>query len=149
MAIKNLATVYINGRNLTHYTVLPLKWGNLLDERLDEMYLSLRRCPIETFKPLTPVEIHYSNTLSFGGETVDMQTKVRRYIVANDKNAAESPPGSKRWDHDLYIIELTKYLECIIVDTNTITNDLGRNYAGNPAPVTPDISESSGTDTGV
>ena len=84
MAIKNSATVYINGRNLTHYTILPLKWGNLLDERLDEMHLSLRRCPIETFKPLTPVEIHYSNTLSFGGETVDTQTNVIRYTVAHD-----------------------------------------------------------------
>lgn len=137
MAIKNSATVYINGRNLTHYTVLPLKWGNLLDERLDEMYLSLRRCPIETFKPLTPVEIHYSNTLSFGGDTVDTQTNVIRYIVANDSGATESPVGSGRWNHDLYIIELTKYLECIVVDTNTITNDLGRMYVENTGPVTP------------
>lgn len=134
MAIKNSATVYINGRNLTHYTVLPLKWGNLLDERLDEMYLSLRRCPIETFKPLTPVEIHYSNTLSFGGETVDTQTNVIRYIVANDSGAVESPVGSGRWNHDLYIIELTKYLECIVVDTNTITNTLGRVYVEDPEP---------------
>lgn len=148
MAIKNLATVYINGRNLTHYTVLPLKWGNLLDERLDEMYLSLRRCPIETFKPLTPVEIHYSNMLSFGGETVDTQTKVRRYIVANDSGAVESPVGSKRWNHDLYIIELTKYLECIVVDTNTITNDLGRIYTGAASNVSPVIESYEGAGIG-
>ena len=148
MAIKNSATVYINGRNLTHYTVLPLKWGNLLDERLDEMYLSLRRCPIETFKPLTPAEIHYSNTLSFGGETVDTQTNVIRYIVANDSGAVESPVGSGRWNHDLYIIELTKYLECIVVDTNTITNDLGRTYTGAASNVSPVIESYEGAGIG-
>lgn len=148
MAIENKAAVYIGGRNYTHYLVTPIKWGNLLDERLDELHLALRRCPVESFNPLTPVELHLSNRLYFGKTTVDTQTEVKRYIIANDQNAAESPPGSKRWDHDLYIIELTKYLECIIVDTNTITNDLGRNYTGNPAPVTPEVTKSSGTDPG-
>ena len=35
MAIENKAAVHIGGRNYTHYLVTPIKWGNLLDERLD------------------------------------------------------------------------------------------------------------------
>ena len=128
--IKNSAVIYINGINMTAFTVTPLKWANLLDERLDEMFLGLRRCPFEVFKPLTPVEIHFSNELYFNS-TVDTQTDIKRYIVATDENATENPTGSGFYDHDLYIIELTKYLERIIVDTSTITNDLGRNYTKN------------------
>ena len=138
--IKNSATIYINGINLTAFVVQPLKWGNLLDERLDEMFLSLRHCPFENFKPLTPVEIHFSNALVFGSTTIDTQTDVKRYIVADDQNATENPNGSGLYNHDLYVIELTKLLECIAVDTNTITNDLGRTYTNNPQSVSGDLN---------
>lgn len=69
MAIKNTSAVYINGINLTKYTVLPLKWGKFLDERPDEIYIALRHCPIKSFKPLSPVEIRKTNVLSFGNVT--------------------------------------------------------------------------------
>lgn len=137
MAIQNKAAVYIDGINLTPFTVMPIKWGNLLDERLDEAYISLRHCPIEIFKPLTPVEIRFSNRLYFGNTTVDTQNKTKKYVVANDTGAQENPAGSGLYDHDLYIIEMTKLLECIVVDTITFTNDLGRNYAGNAKTVVP------------
>ena len=144
MAIRNKAAVYINGINLTCFTVMPIKWGNLLDEQLDECYLSLRHCPIKNFKPLTPVEIHFSNELYFASTSVNTQKRIKRYIVANDTGATESPIGSKRWDHDLYIIEVTKILECIVVDTLTFTNDLGRNYASNAQAVIPITIKDSG-----
>lgn len=132
MAIRNKATVYINGRNYTFAAVMPIKWGNLLDERLDEMYLSLRKVKKQNFTPLTPVEIHFSNQLYFGSTDVDApQTATKRYIIADDANVTENPVGSGWYDHDLYLIELTKILECVIVDTNTVTNDLGRNYIAN------------------
>ena len=136
--IRNYATIWINGINLTHYVVMPLKWGNFLDERLDEMYLSLRRCPIENFKPLTPIEIQFVSTLYFGPvtNTVNTESQAKRYVIADDQNATENPVGSGFYDHDLYIIELTKLLECIAVDTNTITNDLGRTYTDNAKQVT-------------
>ena len=137
MAIKNSAAVYINGINLTAFTVTPLKWGNFLDEQLDEMYLALRHCPIENFKPLTPVEIHFKNELYFGSTTVDTQTKIKRYFVANDSNAEENPVGRKLYNHDLYLIEITKYAECIVVDTITFTNDLGREYLVHPSAIVP------------
>lgn len=128
MAIKNTSVVYINGINLTSYAVFPLKWGNFLDERLDEMYLALRHCPIKNFKPLSPVEIRKTNVLSFGGVTVDTQTQIKRYIVADDSDVTENPVGKGLYDHNLYIIELTKIAECFVVDTITFTNDIGRNY---------------------
>ena len=141
MAIKNSAAVYINGINLTAFTVTPLKWGNFLDEQLDEMYLALRHCPIENFKPLTPVEIHFKNELYFGSTTVDTQTKIKRYFVANDSNAEENPVGRKLYNHDLYLIEITKYVECIVVDTVTFTNNLGREYINGVAIPDIDIKE--------
>lgn len=132
MAYKNSATVYIGGRNYTFATVMPIKWGNLLDERLDEMYLSLRKVKKQNFAPLTPVEIHFSNQLYFGSTDVDApHTATKRYIIADDANVTENPVGSGWYDHDLYLIELTKILECVVVDTNTITNDLGREYTKN------------------
>lgn len=137
MAIRNSAAVYINGINLTAFTVAPLKWGNFLDEQLDEMYLALRHCPIENFKPLTPVEIHFKNELYFGSTTVDTQTKIKRYFVANDSNAEENPVGRRLYNHDLYLIEITKYAECIVVDTITFTNDLGREYLVHPSAIVP------------
>ena len=136
---ENKAAVYINGINLTHYTVMPLKWGNFLDEQLDEMYLSLRHCPIRVFKPLSPVEIHLSNRLYFGQNTLKNKQIIKRYIVANDSNAEESPAGKKRWNHDLYLIELTKIAECFVVDTITFTNNLGRNYTANSSPASLEI----------
>ena len=140
MAIRNTAAVYINGVNLTAFVVQPIKWGNLLDERLDEMYLSLRHCPFENFKPLTPVEIHYTNQLYFGSANVGApETLIKRYLIADDANAAENPVGRGLYDHDLYIIELTKILECVVVDTNTITNVLGRSYVNNVAPIVPSL----------
>lgn len=140
---ENKASVYINGINLTHYTVMPLKWGNFLDEQLDEMYLSLRHCPIRIFKPLSPVEIHLSNRLYFGQNTLKNKQIIKRYIVANDSNAEESPAGKKRWNHDLYLIELTKIAECFVVDTITFTNDLGRAYTNNATTVNPDTTGST------
>lgn len=135
---ENKAAIYINGINLTHYTVMPLKWGNFLDEQLDEMYLSLRHCPIRVFKPLSPVEIHLSNRLYFGQNTLKNKQVIKRYIVANDSNAEESPAGKNRWNHDLYLIELTKIAECFVVDTITFTNDLGRNYLSAAVGVVPE-----------
>lgn len=140
MAIRNRAIVYINGINLTAYCLTPLTWGNFLDEQLDEMNLILRHCPIKIFSPLTPVEIHFESELYFGENTVEAETEIKQYMIAND-SAEESPKGRKLYDHTLYMIELTKILECIIVDTCTFTNDLGRNYTKNAPTVVPNVDD--------
>ena len=43
--------------DLTKYAVFPLKTGNFLDEKLDEIYLQLTNCPYAVFPPLTQVKI--------------------------------------------------------------------------------------------
>ncbi len=66
MAIKNTFTVYIDGINRTSRAVMPLKYGDFLDERLDECHLGLRAIKKENFTPLTPVEINIENELYWG-----------------------------------------------------------------------------------
>lgn len=143
MAIKNSFAVYIDGINRTGKAVMPLKWADFLDERLDECYLSLRKIEKSSFQPLTPVEIKFSNKLYWakgedGEETIpDVEKRTKRFLVADD-NAIENPIGSGLYDHELYLIEVTKYAECIVVDTVTFTNDIGRNYTENAQPVIPE-----------
>ena len=127
MAIRNSAAVYINGVNYTHYVVMPLKWGNFLDEQLDEMNITLRRSKRRVFAPLTPVEVHLKNELYWGEVTDKTNTEVKQFVVAND-SVTEVPNGKGLFDHELTLIELTKVLECIVVDTCTFTNILHRDY---------------------
>ncbi len=134
MAYKNSVTVYIDGICRASNTVMPLKFGNYLDERLDECYLSLRAIKKDDFSPLTPVEIIIKQEEYFGtGDdktTVSEKEYVEYYIVAND-NATEMLIGKGVYNHELYLIEVTKIAECYVVDTLTYTNDLGRTYSAN------------------
>lgn len=136
MAIRNSAAVYINGVNYTHYVVMPLKWGNFLDEQLDEMNITLRRSKRRVFAPLTPVEVHLKNEMYWGEVTDKTNTEIKQFVVAND-SVTEVPNGKGLFDHELALIELTKVLECIVVDTCTFTNDLGRSYTKGAAAVKP------------
>lgn len=138
MAIKNTPAVYIGGINYTHNVVMPLKWGNFLDEQLDEMIITLSKVKRKVFSPLTPVEVRLKNVLYWGQPTNPNKIwqETKQFIIAND-NATESPVGKGLYDHELYCIELTKILECIIVDTCTFTNDLGRTYTKNAKAVVP------------
>lgn len=128
----NSIAVYIDGINRTSNAVMPFKTGNFLDERLDEGILSLRRLRGEALPPLTPVEIIITQTYDDG--TVKSETL--QFLVASD-SATENPVGSGYYDHDLSLIEVTKYAECLVVDTLTFTNDLGANYTENARQVVP------------
>lgn len=136
MAVKIETAVYVNGKNRTSRTVLPIKIGNFLDERLDECNISLRAVKKEVFSPLTPVEVRVKITEYFGernkprySKVIDKQTL--HFVVAND-SASEVRPGNGLYNHELYCIEVTKAAECVVVDALTYTNDLGRNYTENP-----------------
>ena len=135
--VTNKYEVIIGKINYTHYCVMPLKGANLLDERLDEVYLPLRHIPVEVFQPLTPVQIIIHNKVHFNENVAYSKDKTLYFVVANDNNIVESPVGSGKYNHDIYLVETTKVAECIIVDSLTYTNDLGRNYAKNPKPITP------------
>lgn len=143
MAIKNSFAVYIDGINRTSRAVMPLKWADFLDERLDECYLSLRGIKKKNFPPLTPVEIVLSNKLYWhkgeeGKEIISAPEKRTKYFIVADDNAGESPLGTGLYDHELYLLEVTKSSERAVVDTITFTNDIGRDFTGNATEVAPE-----------
>ena len=138
MAGRNTAAVFINGINYTHYVVMPLSWGNFLDEQLDEMSITLRRSKKKVLPPLTPVEVHLKNELYWQGKVHRTKTEVKQFVVAND-TVTELPVGKGLYSHDLALIELTKVLECIVVDTCTFTNDTGRSYTNGASVIIPDV----------
>ena len=142
----NKLTLKINGEDYTRKVVFPFKFADLLDERLDEAYLSMKNLKLETpFQPLSLVEIELvcvgeqkvsgikETTRSDIAQSYDnenhilTQTMSKRYVVATDK-VNEYPVGSKLYTHDLYIIEETKILEGFIGDSLSFTNALGNNY---------------------
>lgn len=136
MAKRIQTSVYVDGINRTSKTVMPIKFGNFLDERLDECNISLRAIKLESISPLTPIEIRVQVTEYFGDWNDNprivgqMEEQIYHYVVAND-SAQEFLPGSGLYNHELYCLELTKAAECVIVDALTYTNDIGRNYTEN------------------
>lgn len=107
--------------------IFPLNYADLLDERLDEAYLTILGSKTEHFTPNTEVRITVTDS---------DRTQEFYYIIASD-SAQEKPIGSGLWRHELYLIELTKRLEGIICQTLTFTNSLGASYTfDNPLVVT-------------
>ena len=98
--------------------VRPFRWGELLDERLDEAYLNTINDPVQHYKPLTELKI----TLDDGDSTEEMN-----FIVATD-SGQECPVGSGLYKHEIYLIERTKLLEGILCPSLTFTNPLGKEY---------------------
>ena len=55
------------------------------------------------------------------------QISIKEFLLAND-TSIENPVGSNKYDHEIYLIEQTKYLERFIGDSITFTNALGKSY---------------------
>ncbi len=140
MAVKNTTSIYIDGINRTASAVIPVKTCLLLDERLDECKLSLRGVKKSIFAPLTPVDIIIKNEFYLGTgknkSVIKSTIREEHYIVAND-NVTETQIGSGLYNHELDLIEVTKIAECVIVDSVTYTNDIGRNYTENAGTAEP------------
>lgn len=146
--------------NYTRYAVLPIKIADLLDEQLDEAELTLKYVPKEYFNPLTIVQIqlesmtnapmstaYFQKVLARGQTTIGnrgivqgkaFQQLTRTFIVAND-NANQvmgltvkrgANVGKSVYNHQLYLIEITKIAEGFIGDAITYTNTLGNDYVG-------------------
>lgn len=124
MSVRNKIAVYIDGINYTKYSVMPFKYGDFLDERLDEAYITIKGIKRAVIPPLTLVQIDITNTIKEAGHEKNV---TKQYVVASD-SVEETQLGSGIYTHTLYIIELTKIAECVICDTLTFTNDLGRTY---------------------
>lgn len=123
--------VMINGKDASPKTALPIKWNELLDERLDEGRLSIRYARTRMFPIGSPVTI-----------TVD---DVERSFIVSADEATEIPVGSNHYNHELSIIEPTKLLEGILVENLTFTNNLGYTYNVAPVDVIPVIAPTPNT----
>ena len=141
----------------TPFAVFPPKVANLLDEQLDEMSLTLKNMfvknmSVEYFQPFTEFKITILNKPEclLTAEQIS-QIKAKKEIgvyyipddesigkltetysitmvVANDR-AIEVPVGSKRYNHEVYLIEQTKILERFISDSLTFSNPLGNVFS--------------------
>ena len=121
--------IIINGVNYSEYAIYPLKWGNLLDERLDEAYVTLKFVPKTlqdgVFRPLSLVKLiiycepdTYQTELQPETDGVEQQllennrlrqSTEKRFLVAKD-TVYNNPIGGDFDTHELYIIEETKFL---------------------------------------
>lgn len=117
----NRYEVLIDGTDYTNHVPFPLKWSALLDEQLDEASLQIVRVPIDNFEPLTNATIKVWND----GEPEDVIS--HNFIVANDE-AKEVPVGSGKYNHTLYLIEETKYLEGFQVRSHGYVDSLKDTY---------------------
>lgn len=155
--------IIINGVNYTDYAIYPLKWGNLLDERLDEAYVTLKFVPKTlqdgAFRPLSLVKLTiycepdtYQTELQPETDGVEQQLlennrlrqfTEKRFLVAKD-TVYNNPIGGEFDTHELYIIEETKFLEAFICDTLTFRNALLNRFgAYYPAVVSVDEDKST------
>lgn len=116
----NKFKVQIGRGNYTNKVPFPIKWQDFLDERLDEGCLTLLQVEEEVFKPLTDVKITITNENNEVLKTFDM-------LVSNDK-AEEIPSGSGKYNHELYLIELTKWLEGFMCRSIGFTNTMNKIY---------------------
>lgn len=99
--------------------VFPFSLGELLDERLDEAYLTIYDSPDEHIPRLTEIRATIQN---------GNKTKQEYFIVASD-TSVELPAGSGKYKHDIYLIERTKLLEGIFCSSLTFTNALPLIYS--------------------
>lgn len=125
---QNTYKITIDGVDYTRYIPMPVKWSSLLDERLDEGRLSLRNCLTPLFPPLSRVTIDFTDTQNTLTQLV--------FLVSADE-ATEIPVGSGHFNHELMLIEETKKLEGVIIDSLTYTNALGRDYSQGSVEVQP------------
>lgn len=116
-------SVKIDGNDITSHVALPIKWNELLDERLDEGRLSVRAVSVDIYPIGARVEIIISGT-------------VYDFIVSADEST-EQPVGSRQYDHELSLIEPTKELEGITVANLTFTNSQAHNYEDEYIEVAP------------
>ena len=85
MVTTNKISVAIDETDYSKHIVFPVKWNDLLDERLDEARISLKAIQQEVFQPLLPVTITLTD---FEGNTKQLD-----YVISSNFSK-ELPPGS-------------------------------------------------------
>lgn len=118
------AWAYIDGT-----PVFPLGIGELLDERLNEAYITIVNSKTPVFRPCTEIMVMVKDGEAING---------RYYFIVARDDAAEMPIGSGLYKHDLYLIERTKLLEGVLGQTVTFTNT-GMASASNVVVISPSV----------
>ena len=95
---------------------IPVRYGTLLDEQLDYAVVTLSRIKRKEFKPMTRADLVITSATEYGG----VQEKTYQYFIASDE-AYETPVGSGVYQHELTLVELTKYLECFPLESLCFT----------------------------
>lgn len=108
--------------------VFPFSFGRLLDERLNEAYVTLYNSSTKEFRPTEDIKI----VITYA----DGVTTTQYYIIARD-DAKEQTPGKGKYKHQLYLVERTKLLEGIVCQSITFTNARGVDYPFGSAKVPP------------
>lgn len=134
------AEIEVNGQ-MVDYTKnigFPIKWNNLLDERLDEATIGVLRTDIQIFHPMTKVRIYiFNENEPDDGQTLNM-------LVSKDNAAEKIVQGRYVWNHELTLIEETKLLEGFVCRSQGYVNSLGRDYTKGAVIVTPTVQKTSG-----
>ena len=117
--------------SMTGVTVFPFNLGQLLDERLNEAYLTILNDTTRYYRPNELLKV----TVQSGEETT-----VQYYLTARD-SAVELPVGSGKYKHKLYLIEITKELEGVVCQSLTFTNQLYKPSLKNFVPSLGDASQ--------
>lgn len=90
----------------------PVSYGDYLDERLDEGYLTVYKSEKPLFHPDTEIRIDMTD----GTETT------RKFFIVSSDEVEEIPAGSGTYKHSISLIERTKRLEGIVCQSLTFTN---------------------------
>lgn len=141
----------------TSKCVFPLKIADFLDEQLDEVNLFIKNTSTEYFEPQTIFaitlvnypecvlsdsdienikarsqnsDIEYTTIETGNADGKRLKETITKYFILATDNSVEKPIGSGKFEHQIYLIELTKILEGFIGDSITFTNTLGNNYTG-------------------
>lgn len=94
----------------------PVSYGDYLDERLDEGYLTVYKSAKPLFHPDTEIRIDMTD----GTETT------RKFFIVSSDEVEEIPAGSGTYKHSISLIERTKRLEGIVCQSLTFTNVLAK-----------------------
>lgn len=130
------AEIEVDGQmvEITKHVGFPIKWNNLLDERLDEATIGVMRTKREIFHPMTKVRIYlFNENEPDNGYTLSM-------LVAQDSVQQKIVQGRYVWNHEMRLIEETKLLEGFVCRSQGYVNSLGRDYTANPYTVIPTVN---------
>lgn len=132
----NSFKLYLDGNEIKN-TVFPFRFGELLDERLDEAYVDFYGSDVEAFTPTTEAKVEIYQD--------DKKVDTQYYIVAND-NSQEYPIGSGKYKHSIYLLERTKLLDGVICSSLTFTNTLPKDYSKIVHRVYAEVTAAAGGD---